>query len=550
MTDEPATGWRRFAVVIAAPVLSILVGFALTFDGPVVWDDTARIVHSRWLLGQFGMLDVDFSGGSTTPYYAPLWELILGVANEFVFVGLRDPVWVRHALTLALFLWGLWALWVLLRRCGVDTSSASLGVAFVFGVIRFGGHAALNVKDAPAATVFLLASVATWLILQRCLERSRTWSLVGLGVVAALPFLVRVPLLLHLAGVWALCLAIAVGAPKLGVKDRLRWALIPGLSGVAIIVALYPPFWTTDLAQWTEPFSRFGDHKIVVMTRVLGLAFPSNEVPWWYGLLWIPVIVHPVVLILSLVGALAPLKEPKPLCAPLELRLGGRCVKISLRTWLWLIVAASWAAVMIRQPSLYDEERHILFLFPPLVLVCALGLNGLQDKAKFAIAAVVTVAALGSYAWWGRYAYVYKSPIIGERGSELFLGDYWGACIGEAVTVVPEFVPPKSPVKVDGPSLSAGLVEQRYKWAALSADPTFGPYAWLGHWVMYSPLAAISFNRPYIGDDPGPEGALARHQAEVDAGRAQMVWSTDMPTGEHACAIFVYPEGPPRARSR
>lgn len=542
-TPDRGTLVRTLLVTSGIAAACLAIGFIVTFRGPIMWDDAARIVHSRWLLGRFGLLDVEFAGARNTSLYAPAWELIMGIATEHVFAWLRDPVWVRHAMTLALCLWGLWATWALLRKAGVRTASATLAVASVIGVIRLGGHALFNVKDAPAAVVFLLVSVACWVLWKRALADAQPWpSLAALGAVSVLPFLVRVPLVLHYTLVVAIGFVHALWERDLPMGRRLGWAFIPGLIGLVLVVMLYPPFWTLHPSEWITPFARFGAYDFVGATRVLGLTFLTMDVPWWYALLWIPIIIHPLVLLLCLVGAFSPLKARQPLCSPVRVQTPVGSLPVSLRTWLWIVVALSWSAVLVKRPTLYDEERHLLFLYPPLVLVAALGLDGLRVRMKYLLSALVATAALASYMNWGKYAYVYKSPLIGARDAELFLGDYWGACIEEAVTALPDYIPPGAPVQVDGVPISAGLVEQRHRWGRWSDHPDFGPYRWLTQrHSPRPPFAAISFNRPYTGPAPGPQGMHTRHLQAVEAGRAQLLWSTDMPPDDTACVLVLYP---------
>ena len=128
-------------------------------------------------------------------WYGPLWSLFLGLMSEVELKFLHDPTWVQHAFNFALFPVGLYATERLLERAGVRRSTAILAVALLFGAIRLGGHALVNVNDFPMAMLSLLVMLYLWTKLREVDARARAAgrlsrpTLVWLGMVAAVPFL-------------------------------------------------------------------------------------------------------------------------------------------------------------------------------------------------------------------------------------------------------------------------------------------------------------------------------------------------------------------------
>jgi hypothetical protein len=199
-----------------------------------------------------------------------------------------------------------------------------------------------------------------------------------------------------------------------------RW-LVPVsvlLMGAVFVFALYPAVWQRRWRAWITPLRLFSAFPFEDQVRFFGTSHAVGALPWWYPAVWLPVVAEPVTLLACISGLtllLVSLVRGRPVRSrrfDLSTRYGS--VNLSFPVWLGLIVVVSWCGVLVMKPALYDEERHVLFLFPPLFLLGALGLDRLPSRLKVGIAALIVVVSLASYASWGRYAYVYKSPVIGD----------------------------------------------------------------------------------------------------------------------------------------
>ena len=148
---------------------SIALGFALTAGGVATWDSLANFDRSRWLLHTYGLPSSRTATGldETMKWYGPLWSLFLGLMSEVELKFVHDPTWVQHAFNFALFPAGLYATERLLERAGVRRSTAILAVALLFGAIRLGGHALVNVNDFPMAMLSLLVMLYLWTKVRR-----------------------------------------------------------------------------------------------------------------------------------------------------------------------------------------------------------------------------------------------------------------------------------------------------------------------------------------------------------------------------------------------
>jgi hypothetical protein len=546
------TTWTRprtaaLALALAVALASLGLGFVLTHAGVATWDSLPHLQRSRWLLQQYGLRAGGGGGGPPfmLRWYGALWALLLGVMSEIVFGFLRDPTWVEHAVNFALFPAGLALTFRLLARAGVDRSTALLAVAMLFGMIRLGGHALLNVNDFPFAMSYLLVTLYGWVALRdgaRAAGGYRWTVLARVGIACAIPTLIRPPVAVHLVTLAAfLIVQAAWGRAAAPVRRRLALVLVPLGAAALFIWALSPAIWGGGGAGWRgwgAAVVKFASFPWKGGVRFFGHGAAAASEPRWYALVWLPVILNPVVFLALLAGLLAPLRGGAQPTQSFVLDTRRGPFDLSLRRWLALHAAAAWAGVMLIHPVLYDEERHILFLYPPLLVLAALGLDRLSARKKQIVAALAIGVSLVSYARWGRYSYVYESPLIGRAQPDRFTGDYWGACVPLAVTALGDVAPPGADVFVRGPYDAAAVQYQRLREGRLTARPGFGPY----HLVAAPPLRGRYFAVAYNRSDPG--SGRPDNQVELDAvraGQARLLWRAPMPGSQSACVIVEHP---------
>ena len=391
---------------------SIALGFALTAGGMATWDSLANFDRSRWLLHVYGLPSSRTASGldETMKWYGPLWALFLALMSEVELKFVRDPTWVQHAFNFALFPVGLYATERLLERAGVRRSTAILAAALLFGAIRLGGHALLNVNDFPMAMLSLLAMLYLWTKLRevdvgaRAAGRMPRPTLVLLGMVAIVPFLIRPPVALQLVTLMAF-LALYGWTALRGARWWRRGELlaIPLAAAVVFTVAVWPALWehgrTVPWRKGLTIFARFGWRDTI---RYFGRSTMSNALPRWYPFIWLPVMLSPATFLVLLWGlgrgALRRSLAPQSFLLPTRPRgthgdTLAPSLDLSLRRWLAIHVALLWLAVIVLHPTIYDEERHLLFLYPPLLVLAALGLDDLGERLKYGLVVLVVATA-------------------------------------------------------------------------------------------------------------------------------------------------------------
>lgn len=534
---------RLDAVLVERPLLVILalypvflaVGFALTKIGTSNWDSIAHHHYQLWLTGQWRGEELPLVF-ERAKWRAPLPEYLLAGFNT-LFSFLRDELWVRHAATFSYLPATLLGAYALLRRAGETAGTALLALALVAADVRLLGHALLNEQDFPFTCGYLLVTLAMAAVFirrfqtpARLLDRPGTFS--ALAVLSVVPYLLRVPVAFHwllLVGVGVWVALFAARGASLG--RRLLVGLVPVVVGPLVVFVASPGLWEHGPLGMFSAVRLYSRFPWVGPVRLFGMEFLSTDLPLWYGPVWVAVSWVPVGLLVLLVGLVFFVRRtvvelarsrPWPL-SPLFR---------SLAVWVAVFGATPWVAALVLRPTLYDEDRHLLFAMPLLGVAAALGLRDLPGRVKGVAAAVVLVAALWSAASWGTYAYVYKNPLLPRTSGSDFMGDYWGISAGALAQALYDHVPDRGYVYMIGPRETLTReIERRERSLGVRAPETKTfdlRQRARRRGQMY--VAAVNRNdscRPILED--------------VARGRARELWRGVMPGGDVA-AILVYYE--------
>ena len=514
-------------------VVVLLLGFVLTRVGVTTWDTRAHRQYMEWLIGKWTGHDVGVPF-ETVKWYGPLWEYVL-VLFTGVLRFLRDPLWVRHAVTFTLLPATLAVAYGSLRASGESRGTALLAIGLLVGNIRFVGHSLLNVKDFPLACGYLLATLLLWNVLNKKLATpsdllGRPGWLFAATLLSVVPYLLRAPVIHH----WLLLVALCLAAALLDAKDlpgvrKWRVALAPLVSGPLVIWALWPTLWETGLRGFPASFGLFSKFSWYGHVRLFGRSYLPTELPWWYAPAWIPVSWEPVSLALLVVGVFAfAFVTVRGALRELTWSVSFPAERSSL--WVAVFALAPWAAVLVLRPVLYDEERHLLFAMPLVAVSAALGLRGLTERVKVGLSCLVLASAAFALASWGKYAYVYKDPLL-HVTNEDFMGDYWGAASGAMAQALYDHVPSGSYVVVIAPPDPLLDELQRRESSLLMAAPAPKSFQLEDRGPPSGPFYVIAMNR---------NGIDRKVLEDIAAGRARQIWAESMPPGNAVASVLAY----------
>lgn len=517
---------RKPVVYLAVLLVSVAIGFWLTQPGVIAWDDFFELRRSNWLLSQYHLAPPQETT-TADKLYGPYWAFLLGVLDRYIFFSLEDSIWVWHAVNFALFPFGLFVLMACLIQAGVAPSTAFLSVSFLTGLIRFGGHALVNVKDFPHAMVFTIVSVGLFSFLRAKCQTAmqstlRFREIISFMFLATLPYFFRTPLLIHyLGGLLFLVLFYFVSKKPISRSWLLKFTLGSFVLFLSWVVAVFPVIWVAGPRDWFKTFVNHGNSFADGPVRVAGEMFTSQTLPWWYIFPFFVKAVHPAVLFLGLLGLFF-LFVRKPSSAInwlISTKFG--VVNLSLVRWL-SIITLGIGILFCLSPNIYDEERHFLFLFPMTFLIASLGFDFLPAKHKFRLGLVVIFLACVSYMQWGRFSYIYQNVLFAKPSLHHYMGDYWGVCQNFIVSDMRKFnLNTKYPVFVPEATEVLKLQMQRLQ-AKYGLDD-----------IVITHEKPQSGSYYYLLINRINEGKFEQMKTENT-----LIWWKQAPTKEFACALF------------
>jgi hypothetical protein len=416
----------------AAFALSLLPFMVWTSgDYGVTWDELPRQLYGEEIWQYYEgrrPLDLFRANRSGAHLYGGLFEVGAIALQRTLDL---DPYRIRHGWTAVVGWLGIVACGALAARLA-GRAAGLLAMVLLALTPPYWGHAMNNPKDLPFATTATLALVAMSAVppTHPLLTWQRT---VGLGVAIGAALAIR-PGGLLLLGYAAVVLM------------RQGWRARPWTTGqcaqtsarFAIVVAIATtvplPFWPwlqhapyLGLIEAVQGVSHFQWRGTTIF---MGADAHAMRLPWTYIPVWLLVSMPLVVL----VGAF--------LAIGLSI---ARRVRQAGVLGLTGAVVFPIAYVIVKQSTLYDGLRHLLFVVPPLVALAAIGWTAALTGSRRPVAAGAMVALLAGLAEPAVFSWrnhpnqvVYFNQVAGgPRGAVgRFELDYWGNCLYQAQQAV------------------------------------------------------------------------------------------------------------------
>ncbi len=378
--------WRRAAdwltphsaLLICA--LFLLAGVFLSDDYGIGFDEQRRrqnaIANLNYILGNAGIADLP-------PYpdrvFGVSFELSLLLAERAL--GLEDYYSIhrlRLILTHLFFIAGGFCCYLLTWRLFNNRLLALLALLLFLLHPRLYAHSYVNSKDLPLLSMF---SIALYL-LERAFRRDTAGAFVLLGIAVGVLTDLRIMGIILFPAVAAMR-GLDLWRAKEWVRRR-HILLTGGLFALAAgltPLALSPYAWSNPLDYLTGALSLTVNHPLIVPQLFQGERILSTELPPHYALTWFAITTPPPILLLGFIGAAAVvgqgLAQPGAVFGNTRLRFG-------------LLLLACFAlpllGVVLLGSNIFDDWRHLYFIYSPFCLLAVWGLHWLA-------------AALGRQRW-------------------------------------------------------------------------------------------------------------------------------------------------------
>ena len=398
---RPAVAARRHWALAAVCALFLLVA-ALTLDDYGVWADEP---YQRAI----GNAALDYLTGDgerafaqlrhpTNRFYGVAFEAPLALVERIAGLGAsRDVYLVRHLLTHLFFLAGGVFCYLLVHRLFGNRPLAIAAMILFLLHPRIYAHSFFNSKDIPFLTMFM---ITLWLA-HRAFRRDTLAAFLLCGAGVGLLANLRVMGVILFAAVLALR---ALDLALAGSGEARKRVLLTGAGFALIAILAYygsmPALWTDPAGRFAEMMQTLGTHVVVPYNLFRGeWLYAPDGPPFDYVPVWVGITTPPAVLLLALGGTVAlawrALRRPRDV-----LRDGP--LRFSLLLLILPVVAVGGAVVL--EGNVYHDWRQLYFLYAPLLLLAAFGLQGVMSFARgpwlragaYALAGAAIAVALAS----------------------------------------------------------------------------------------------------------------------------------------------------------
>jgi hypothetical protein len=286
-----------------------------------------------------------------------------------------------------------------------------------------------NPKDLPFAAMSVTALYYISTVSPRW-PYIPAWTAVKITIALALALGIRVGGLLYLGYFGLLLIALVILDRQTHLPRLLNVVARVALISVAVLLLGTICWPWAGGAPFTRPFEALlgaAGYPWNGLVLFAGVAYPAQELPRWYAP-WFFLISRPPVVLAGALASLVFIASRDD-----ALRRGG----------LWGVVIFPVAVAIILRSTLYDGVRHLLFIYPVVVVLAAGGWAGLLQPARvtwvrYGAAAAVAVGIVSMLVFDIRFhpnqGVYFNSLVGGPRGAfKRYEMDYWGNCIFQAV---------------------------------------------------------------------------------------------------------------------
>lgn len=416
----------------------VLVGVATFRDFGVTWDEPGYY--------EYGQLTKDFYEDGDRAYetflnlrfYGPAVPLLHAVVADWVDPDPVDLVPLAHLVNYLLFVGGVFAFYCLVRR---QTGSRGWGIVGALALVlspRIFSHAFVNPKDVP----FLALMVVGMAILVRYRDTGERWLLVPLGVASGVLIDIRVVGLVMVGLVLA---TLAVDAALVRRPPSPLAAVAPAwiflATTIPVVLLGWPWLWADPIGRFEGAMAQMSEFPVGTENVMAYQGEITSVVspPWHYFPVWIGITTPVPYLLLALVGVAVALRR-----RPLATLRGGGSERHEPLYLLWLLGPPLVPIAL--DSAVYDEWRHISFIYPALLMFSVLGARALWSSLAGGRARVVVQAAGAVGVLWlvwtgvsmwrlHPYEAVYFNELVGGPGgaSGRYEMDYWGLSYREGL---------------------------------------------------------------------------------------------------------------------
>ncbi len=351
----------------------------------------------------------------------------------------RDIYMNRHIITNVFFLLSAFAGYVLvLRLFKNDRFLASLGFILFAFTPRLYAHSFFNSKDIPFYCMLLI----TLALSRAAFDRQKPWLFLLAGLAAGYGTSIRIMGIMLLLFIGIFLLIDVFDALKK--KEKVNQILVNlGVFAGSFVFALYiswPYLWRKPLHNFVASFSAMSHYKWANETLINGKMVVATHLSWTYIPIWFVVTTPLLWLVAGFAGIGWLVYQMSGSFRPFLSNTRERNFLLYLLCFFVPVIS-----VIVLHSVMYDDWRHLFFIYPPFVLLALYFLHVLlQKKYKVVVQALcgIQVAALLLFMVRNHpFHHIYFNELVSHEDEYLrrnYELDYWGCSFKQALDHIVE----------------------------------------------------------------------------------------------------------------
>lgn len=363
--------------------------------------------------------------------------LLLGVEKLTGATDFRDIFLVRHLASNIFYLFACFAGYVLALRLFKNQGVAVLAFLLLVLHPRLYAHSFFNSKDTPLLATYLFA----FLLAEWSFRTQKKGAFFLLGLVAGYATSIRIlGIYLIVCMVGFLLFDIISNSKEQKTSTILRNLGLLLLGSFIGVYVFWPTLWVNPIGNFIESYQSLSHFRWEGTVLFNGVTYNSTAIPWFYLPGWFALTTPLVWMLFAAIGfcfiGVGFFRNPISFIRNNDTR--------NMMLYV-LCFFGPVAAVIVLKSVVYDDWRHVYFIYPAMVMMAMYGLQQVSLRSKMLrnIGVVLVLIQVGVILqnMWAAHPFhqVYFNELVSDADEyrrKNYDGDYWGSSYKQALDYI------------------------------------------------------------------------------------------------------------------
>ncbi len=416
--------------------LSIIIGLFCYKDYGISWDEPEQramgVVSYNYIFHHDPALKT-----SVDRDHGVGFELVLtALEKKLNLTDNRGIYLMRHLATHLFFLISVFFGYLLMQRLFKNQLLSCLGFLLIAFNPRLYAHSFFNTKDIPFLSVFIICLF----FFHVAFGKNKAWWYALLGLACGYATSIRIlgVLLIFLIGLFFVVDIFNALRAKGNVFRIIRNSFIFLAAACISLVAMWPVLWESPLHNFVTNFRSLSHFPWDGLVLFNGKLEHARSLPWYYLPEWFSITTPLLWLVAGLAGIgfviFGFIKSPSEYLNDLN----SRSNLLYLLCFFMPLVS-----VVVLHSVVYDDWRHVYFIYPPFVLLALGAINKFASgKSKLILPVLCIVQLVFTGIFMVRnhpYQQVYFNQLVSQKKDNIrqhFEQDYWGSAFKQGMEYI------------------------------------------------------------------------------------------------------------------